>query len=96
MTAEVHISSLVVYCANQAISQTKQAILKRPNSQIFGENEHGKLVVVLEADTPGVLCEEIERIQSLPHVHQAVLVYHQITPNDDSLDQLLSHSVGDL
>ena len=50
---EVHISSLVVHVKPESLSDVKAQILEMPNTEIHGESEEGKIIVVLETENQG-------------------------------------------
>ncbi|MFB9214194.1 chaperone NapD [Vibrio sinaloensis] len=75
---EVHISSLVVHCAPEHLSEIKAQIESYDNAEIYGDSPEGKIVVVLETENQGFITDTIETINNLPNVLSTALVYHQI------------------
>ncbi|UTV27078.1 chaperone NapD [Photobacterium atrarenae] len=75
---EVHISSLVVHVKPAYLAAVKDAILQFPNTEIHGESEEGKIIVVLETENQGYVTDTIDKINNLEHVLTTFLVYHQI------------------
>lgn len=75
---EVHISSLVVHVQPAYLAAVKTAILQLPNTEIHGESEAGKIIVVLETQNQGYVTDTIDKINNLEHVLTTFLVYHQI------------------
>lgn len=75
---EVHISSLVVHCAPEHLSEVKSQIEQNDNAEIYGDSPEGKIVVVLETENQGFITDTIETINNLPNVLSTALVYHQI------------------
>lgn len=75
---EVHISSLVVHVQPAYLAVVKQAILQLPQTEIYGESEEGKIIVVLETENQGYVTDTIDKINNLEHVLTTFLVYHQI------------------
>lgn len=86
---EVHISSLVVHCSPNHLSEIKHQIEINPNAEVYADSPEGKIVVVLETENQGFITETIEAINNLPNVLSTALVYHQIeTALDDQPIQL--------
>ncbi|WP_107850324.1 chaperone NapD [Oceanimonas marisflavi] len=75
---EVHISSLVVHVRPAHLPAVKDAIARLPNTEIYGESEAGKLIVVLETENQGYVTDTIDKINNLEQVLTTFLVYHQI------------------
>ncbi|MGF1726666.1 chaperone NapD [Photobacterium nomapromontoriensis] len=75
---EVHISSLVVHVKPSYLVQVKSQIAAMPNTEIYGDSEEGKVVVVLETENQGYVTDTIDEINNLEHVLTTFLVYHQI------------------
>ncbi|MGI2259211.1 chaperone NapD [Shewanella sp. GXUN23E] len=76
--SETHISSLVVHARPGQLAQVKAAIERIDHTEIWGDNPDGKIVVVVEAESPGFITDVIEKINNLPSVLSTVMVYHQI------------------
>ncbi|MGF1691179.1 chaperone NapD [Photobacterium kagoshimensis] len=75
---EVHISSLVVHVKPESLAAVKAQILEMPNTEIHGESEEGKIIVVLETENQGYVTDTIDKINNLEDVLITFLVYHQI------------------
>ncbi|KPA52665.1 MULTISPECIES: chaperone NapD [Photobacterium] len=75
---EVHISSLVVHVKPAYLQEIKQQILAMPNTEIPGDSEEGKIIVVLETANQGYVTDTIDKINNLENVLTTFLVYHQI------------------
>ncbi|WOT03747.1 chaperone NapD [Shewanella youngdeokensis] len=75
---EVHISSLLVQVSPEHLHTTKKRINDFEEAEIYGVNEVGKIVVVLETQTEGFITDVIEKINNMPGVLGATMVYHQI------------------
>jgi nitrate reductase NapD len=86
---EVHISSLVVHCAPEQLTEIKAQIEKFDNAEIYGDSPEGKIVVVLETENQGFITDTIEAINNLPNVLSTALVYHQI---ETELDEDGTHN----
>ncbi len=85
---EAHISSLLVQVSPEHLSQTQKLISDFKEAEIYGVSEVGKIVVVLETQAEGFISDIIEKINNMPGVLGATMVYHQIdsepetTPDD--------------
>jgi nitrate reductase NapD len=84
---EVHISSLVVHCLPEHLTEMKAEIEKFENAEIYGDSPEGKIVVVLETENQGFVTDTIDAINNLPNVLNAALIYHQIEKDLDDTDE---------
>ncbi len=75
---EVHISSLVVHVNPLHLNEVKQKITHLVGAEIYGENEQGKLVVVMETENQGFVTDAIDTINNFAHVLSTSLIFHQI------------------
>lgn len=75
---EVHISSLVVHAVPRHLNTIKRQIEAFDGTEIYGESEAGKLVVVIETQNQGYITDTIDAINQLEHVLSVALVFHQI------------------
>ena len=86
---EIHISSLVVHVRPDRLQSVKSKIACLPGTEIHGESDNGKLVVVLETQNQGFITDIIETISKLDDVLNTALVYHQIeyadSPRNDRI-----------
>lgn len=82
--SEAHISSLLVRVSPEHLNTTKKLIEEFEEAEIYGVNEVGKIVVVLETETQGFITDVIEKINNMPGVLGATMVYHQIDSEPDT------------
>jgi nitrate reductase NapD len=75
---EVHISSIVVHARPNHLQTVKNNIEQLPGTEIHGETDNGKLVVVLETQNQGYITDIIEKINNIENVLNIALVYHQV------------------
>lgn len=75
--AEHHLSSLVVHALPARLDAVARR-LEAEGCEIHGRNPAGKLVVTLETDRQHALSDTITRIQLLPGVLAATLVFHHV------------------
>ncbi len=76
--AEAHISSLLVQVSPEHLNETKKRIEAFDEAEIYGVSDVGKIVVVLETQAEGFITDVIEKINNMPGVLGATMVYHQI------------------
>jgi nitrate reductase NapD len=75
---EVHISSMVVHVKPDHLQTVKNDIEQLPGTEIHGEADSGKIVVVLETQSQGYITDIIEKINNFEYVLSTTMVYHQI------------------
>lgn len=81
---ELHITSLVVHATAKRAPGIAAALEALPGAQVHAVTDGGKLVVTLETDTADEMFGQIGRIQRLPGVLSATVVYQAI----DSLEAM--------
>ena len=86
-TNQVHISSLIVHVHPDSLAETKARINSFDNAEVYGDSADGKIVVVLETESQGLITETIDTINQLTNVMSTVLVYHQIE-TEFNIDEL--------
>ncbi len=80
MSAECHISSLVVHTRPERVPEIVTGIGEISGAEVHGGQETGKLIVTLETDTESQVVERINAIQLLDGVLSATLVFHHFEP----------------
>ncbi len=83
---EVHISSLVVHVRPELLEITKEKILALSNTEIYGESEEGKIIVVLETENQGYITDSIDKINNFDGILNVALVFHQIEHFDSQCE----------
>ena len=73
---------MVVHARPEHLQAVKQGIEALPGSEIHGESDCGKLVVVLESHTQHHITECLDKIAALDNVLSTALVFHQIETLD--------------
>ncbi|WP_201861224.1 chaperone NapD [Microvirga soli] len=76
MTAECHISSLVVHSHPDRVQSIIESIGSIEGAEVHGGADTGKLIVTLETETESQVVERINTIQLLQGVLAATLVFH--------------------
>jgi nitrate reductase NapD len=84
---EVHISSLVVHARPDRLQDVKYNIEHLHGTEIHGESDTGKLVVVLETQNQTYITDVIEKINNFDYVLNTALVYHHIEYLDSAKEQ---------
>ena len=74
LTAEI--ASVLVQVRPERMDAAARAIEALPGAEIYSRDPRGKLVVVLEASTVGVIGSTLNTISLMPHVLTAALVFH--------------------
>ncbi|RLQ87924.1 chaperone NapD [Notoacmeibacter ruber] len=85
--AEHHLSSLVVHALPAQLDAVARQV-EDEGFEIHGRSETGKLVVTCEADHQRAMSDAITRIQLLPGVVAATLVFHHVEP-DSSIEEAI-------
>lgn len=80
MSEELHVSSIVVQARADAIDDIASSIACMPGAEIHQRIAGTKLIVTLETAGTGEIMECMERIDDLPGVITAALVYHHWEP----------------
>ncbi|MDF0602440.1 chaperone NapD [Psychromarinibacter sp. C21-152] len=80
---EHHLSSLVVHAKPDALDDVSRR-LEDEGCEIHARSEAGKLVVTLEAPHQRELSDALTRIQLLPGVLAATLVFHHVEEDEET------------
>lgn len=80
MSAELHISSLVVQVQPAVIEAVSRVIATLEGAQVHAASPFGKLVVTLETASEAGILERITDINGIEGVLTATLVFHQVEP----------------
>ena len=72
---EIHIAGAIVQVAPKRISQTRRAIACVPQVEIRAAGGHGRLVVVVEAESEAAVLARLDAMQRLDGVLSTLLVY---------------------
>jgi len=70
------VASILVRARPERLDEVARAIETLPNTQIYGRDPNGKLVVVIEASSVGAIGTTLNTISSMPGVLTAALVFH--------------------
>jgi periplasmic nitrate reductase NapD len=80
----VEIVSLIVSTWPQRIDAVAEAVLALGNTEIYGRDPKGKLIVVIEEASQGAVGAKTNEISGLPHVLSAVMVF-QASDEDEAV-----------
>ncbi|MCK5366611.1 MAG: chaperone NapD [Gammaproteobacteria bacterium] len=83
MSAEIHISSLVVHGRPEGLESIETAIGGLTGAEVHGASSLGKLVVTLETVSEGEMLTRIDAINRIEGVLSVALIFHQV---DDPTD----------
>jgi periplasmic nitrate reductase NapD len=78
LSAELHVSSLVLQARPAALVAVADAIRRMPGARVHAVAEQGKMVVTLETVDESVIVDRMNEMSLLPGVLSAALVYHQV------------------
>ncbi|MGC4008138.1 MAG: chaperone NapD [Pseudomonas sp.] len=85
MPESIQIASLLVHTRPELLEAVKANLQRLPNLEVHQQSPQGKLVVVLEAAHEASLLDNLNAIQNLPGVLNAVLIYHEIVEAPEAL-----------
>ncbi len=83
MSAEVHISSLVVHGRPEGIESIETAIGGLRGAEVHGASEQGKLVVTLETISELEMLTRIDAINQIEGVLSVAPIFHQVEDPTD-------------
>lgn len=85
MSAECHISSLVVHSLPDRVPAIVERLSQIEGAEVHGGREAGKLIVTLETETESQIVERLNTIQLLDGVLAATLVFHHFEPAQERI-----------
>ena len=80
MSAELHISSLLVHARPASLPAVRAAVAALDGVEVHGASPQGKIVVTLETASEGGIVERLAAIREVAGVLSAALVFHQVEP----------------
>src|SRR5689334_11872087 len=72
----VEIASILVQALPQRLDDVARELERLPGTEVYSKDPCGKLVVVLEAASVGVIGTMLNTISAMPNVLTAALVFH--------------------
>ncbi|ENY70379.1 NapD protein [Aeromonas diversa CDC 2478-85] len=76
-SGEYHVSSLLVLTQPAKRHEVAAAVALIEGAEVHAVSDEGKLVVTLEGGRQRQIIEAIDRINAVPSVISAALIYHQ-------------------
>lgn len=76
MGSPINISGLLVHALPGKLDAVRARLLQLPGVEIHAASPEGRLVVTLENASDREMADTFERVQSLPDVLSASLIYH--------------------
>lgn len=83
LETEWHIASVVMHCQPEHLLSVKAWL--GDSAEVHAEDPQGKLVLVLETQTPQKILDFIDSAQQQPHIINAALVYHEIIASEETI-----------
>ena len=93
MSAELHITSLVVHSTPRRAQGVSELIAALPGAVVHAVSPAGKIVVTLEAGSAGEILAQVNSIQRTEGVLSAALVY-QCADSLEAMNAEISHADG--
>ena len=82
----MNLSGILVMVPSEQTQSTIKLLQSLPGVQVYHQDpETGRIVVVQEAESTGAEIEGLKRIQALPKVLSASMVYHYFEDEDEVL-----------
>ena len=75
---EMHISSFILRCLPDQLASIAETAASLTGVEIHGRDPSGKLVALLELDSEEELVGTIDRLEQIPGVINASMVYHHV------------------
>lgn len=76
MGSEINISGLLVHARPEKSEAVRERLLQLPGIEVHAVSPDGRLVVTLENTSDREMANTFERVQTLPDVLSASLIYH--------------------
>ena len=76
MSSEINISGLLVHALPDKAEAVRARLLQLPGIEVHAVSPEGRLVVTLENASDREMADTFERVQTLPDVLSASLIYH--------------------
>jgi periplasmic nitrate reductase NapD len=100
MENKMNISSLVIKCLPEKLEETIEKLKNSELCEIHGHDEFGRIVVVLEGENVEDESEKLRRIQEMPTVISAEMVYayseDEFAPESGKFDRVSRELIATL
>ncbi len=72
----MHISGVLVKARPERLDDIEQALGAMQGVEVHGSNEDGRMVVIVEQEDAGQVCDTLLHMQQVPGVLAANMIYH--------------------
>jgi nitrate reductase NapD len=73
----MNISSIIVHAKPTQVSSVRGSLEQIPGVEVHATTDDGKFVVTIETETDGETASTFDRINTMPGVMSAAMVFHQ-------------------
>ena len=73
----MNISSIIVHAQPTELASVRGSLEQIPGVEVHAATDDGKLVVTIETETDGETASTFDRINTMPGVMSAAMVFHQ-------------------
>ena len=80
----MNISGVVVRAYPDRLAGVREQLQQLQGVEVHGENPDGRLVVTVEQEGDHAMADTVVRMQELPGVLSASMIYHQFEEDPDS------------
>ena len=88
MNSEFHISSFVIQCRPQAMTELCDILPLQPGLEIHQtDDNNGKIIITLETDDTQQITDITKAIGQMPHVLSCNMVFHQFESADSPISE---------
>ena len=88
----MNISSVVVKCAPEYLEFVLDKLRESGDCEIYASDELGRIIIILEGETTEDESEKLRRIQEIPHILSAEMVYafseNEFSPEEDKFERV--------
>jgi len=84
----MNISGVMVRAYPDRLAAVRGQLEKLPGVEVHGANPDGRLVVTVEQEGDHAMADAVVRMQDLPGVLSASMIYHQFEEDPDSEETL--------
>lgn len=82
--SRINVSGLLVHAHPDRADSVRARLLQMPGVEVHAVSPEGRLVVTLENASDREMADTFERVQALPHVLSASLIYHHSEDTEET------------